>query len=43
LTGFVMVEQVKSVDFAMRRAAFVERAPVEFVDDVLALVDTCLH
>jgi mRNA interferase MazF len=43
LTGFVMVEQVKSVDFAMRRAAFVERAPVEFVVDVLALVDTCLH
>lgn len=43
LTGFVMVEQVKSVDFAMRRAAFVETAPVEFVADVLALVDTCLH
>jgi mRNA interferase MazF len=43
LTGFVMVEQVKSVDYAMRRATFVERAPVEFVEDVLALIDTCLR
>ena len=40
LTGFVMVEQVKSVDFAMRRAKFVERAPAEFVEDVLDLL-TC--
>ncbi len=37
-----MVEQVKSVDYAQRRAAFVERAPIEFVEDVLALVESCL-
>ncbi|MGH2586562.1 MAG: type II toxin-antitoxin system PemK/MazF family toxin [Dehalococcoidia bacterium] len=43
LTGFVMVEQVKSVDYAMREAKFVERAPVEFLEDVLDLVDTCLR
>lgn len=43
LTGFVMVEQVKSVDYAMRRASFVERAPADFVEDVLALVDACLR
>jgi len=43
LTGFVMVEQVKSVDFAMRRAKFVEQAPGEFVEEVLALIDTCLQ
>ncbi len=43
LTGFAMVEQVKSVDFAKRRAAFVEQAPVDFVDDVLALVEACLR
>jgi hypothetical protein len=29
--------------YAMRRAAFVERAPRELVEDVLALVDTCLR
>jgi mRNA interferase MazF len=43
LTGFVMVEQVKSVDFAMRRAKFVEQAPAELVEEVLALIDTCLQ
>jgi mRNA interferase MazF len=42
LTGFVMVEQVKSVDYAMRGAKFVERAPGEFVDDVLNLIDACI-
>jgi mRNA interferase MazF len=42
LMGFVMVEQVKSVDYAMRRARFVERASKEFVDDVLNLIDACI-
>ncbi len=39
---FVMVEQVKSVDYAMRGAKFVERAPMEFVEDVLNLIDACI-
>ena len=43
LTGFVMVEQVKSVDFAMRRAKFVQRAPVDFVEDILDLIDVCIR
>jgi mRNA interferase MazF len=43
LTGFVMVEQVKSVDYAMRGAKFVRRAASEFVDDVLDLLDTCIR
>jgi len=43
LTGFVMVEQVKSVDYVMRRASFVEQAPVELVDDVQAMLDACLR
>jgi len=43
LTGFVMVEQVKSVDYGMRRASFVEQAPTDFVEDVLALVDACIR
>ncbi len=38
-----MVEQVKSVDYVMRRASFVEQAPIEFVDDVQALLDACLR
>jgi mRNA interferase MazF len=43
LTGFVMVEQVKSVDHATRHARLIEPAPVEFVDDVLDLIETCLR
>lgn len=43
LTGFVMVEQVKSIDFNARKAKFVEKAPSQFVDDVLAIVDLCLR
>ena len=43
LTGFVMIEQVKSVDFAMRRAKFVQRAADVLVENVLDLIDTCIR
>jgi mRNA interferase MazF len=42
LTGFVMVEQVKSVDFNARKAKFVEKAPPELIDDALAVIDVCI-
>lgn len=43
LTGFVMVEQVKSIDYTVRRAKFVESVSREFVEDVLDLMDACLR
>ena len=43
LTGFVMVEQVKSVDFNTRKAKFVEKAPTQLVEDALSIVDVCLN
>ena len=43
LTGFVMVEQVKSIDHSVRRAKFVERSSNGFVEDVLDLFDACLR
>lgn len=43
LTGFVMVEQVKSVDFNARKAKFVEKAAPRFVEDVIALIDVCIN
>lgn len=43
LTGFVMVEQVKSIDYTVRGARFVARVPAAFVEDVLALIDACIH
>jgi mRNA interferase MazF len=42
LTSFVMVKQVKSVDFNIRRAKFVEKAPAQLIEDVLAIVDVCI-
>ncbi len=42
LTGFVMVEQVKSVDYRARTAKFVEKAPSQLVEDVIALVEVCI-
>jgi mRNA interferase MazF len=43
LTGFVMAEQVKSVDYKARKARFVEKAPAQFVADVIAVVDACIR
>ena len=42
LTGFVMVEQIKSVDFTTRQAKFVEKAPTHLLEDVLAVVEVCM-
>lgn len=42
VTGVVMVDQVKSVDYIARRAKLIERAPAELLDDVLTLLDTCI-
>jgi mRNA interferase MazF len=43
LTGFVMAEQVKSVDYNARRARFVEKAPAQYVEGVVAVVDACIQ
>jgi hypothetical protein len=37
-----MPEQVKSVDYNARRAKFVEKAPAQFVGDVVAVVEVCI-
>jgi mRNA interferase MazF len=42
LTGFVMAEQVKSVDYNARKARFVEKAPAQFAEDVITIVDVCI-
>ncbi|GAB6058808.1 type II toxin-antitoxin system PemK/MazF family toxin [Desulfonatronum parangueonense] len=43
LTGFIMVEQVKSVDFRSRSARFIEKAPNEVLTEVLAILDACIY
>ena len=42
LTGFIMVEQVKSVDYNTRLVRFVEKAPLQLVEDTIAMVDVCV-
>ena len=42
LTGFLMVEQVKSIDFKARNAKFIAQAPPELLADVIAIIDACL-
>jgi mRNA interferase MazF len=43
LTGYIMVEQLKSVDFKIRSAERIKRAPVAVLNEVLALLDACLY
>jgi hypothetical protein len=37
-----MCDQAKSLDFQARRMKFVERAPGDLLDDVLAILDAIL-
>ena len=39
LTGFVMCEQVKSLDFRSRGVKLIERAPLDVLEDVLSIID----
>ncbi len=43
LTGYIMVEQVKSVDYSSRELKFVEKAPIFVVDEVLSILDACIY
>ena len=42
LTGFVMVDQVKSVDYVTRRARLIEKSSRELLEDVLEVIDVCI-
>lgn len=41
LTGFVMVDQVKSIDYVARKSSFIARAPDELLEDVLEVLEVC--
>jgi len=43
VTGFVMVEQVKSIDFRSRRAERIGEAPQPVLQEVLSILDACLY
>lgn len=41
--GFVMTEQVKSIDFRARKAKLIGRASEEVLDEVLSILDACIY
>ncbi|HPO14713.1 MAG TPA: type II toxin-antitoxin system PemK/MazF family toxin [Candidatus Hydrogenedentes bacterium] len=43
ITGFVMVEQVKSIDFRSRSAQRIGSASAAVLDEVLSLLDACIY
>ena len=43
LTGFVMTEQVKSIDFRARKVKRIGKAPQDLLEDVLSILDAILY
>jgi len=43
LNGFVMVDQIKSVDYDSRKAKFIEKASIKLLNEVLAILDACIY
>ncbi|VAW36438.1 Programmed cell death toxin MazF [hydrothermal vent metagenome] len=43
LTGFVMVEQIKSIDYKSRKVKFIETASDSVMNDVLSILDACIY
>lgn len=42
-TGFVMVEQVKAVDFRSRRARLIAKVSIPLLHEVLSILDACIY
>ena len=43
IQGYVMVEQIKSVDYSSRKVKFIEKASQAVLHDVLAILDACIY
>ena len=43
LTGFIMVEQVKSIDYRSRNAKLIEERNEELLSEVLSILDACIY
>ena len=43
LTGYIMVEQIKSVDYATHQVQFLEQASNWILDEVLSILEACLY
>lgn len=43
VNGFVMVEQVKSIDYQSRQAKNIGKASDDLIDEVLSILDACIY
>ena len=43
VTGFIMVEQVKSIDFRTRKAKRIGKASDGLLEEVLSILDACIY
>jgi len=43
LTGYVMVEQIKSIDYRSRHVKLIEKAPSGTLAEALAILDACIY
>lgn len=43
VSGFVMVEQVKSIDFRARKAKRIGKASEDMLAEVLSILDACIY
>ena len=43
ITGFVMVEQVKSIDYQARKIRLIDKASDDVLDVVLSILDACIY
>jgi mRNA interferase MazF len=43
VTGFIMVEQMKSIDFRSRKAKRIGKAPTAILQEVLSILDACIY
>ena len=43
IVGYIMVEQIKSIDYNSRQVKLVSKAPRSVLNEVLSILDTCLY
>ncbi len=43
LTGFIMVEQVKAIDYSARKAKYIEQANIELLDEITDIINGCIE
>lgn len=43
IRGYIMVEQIKSIDYNSRKVKRVSKAPQTVLNEVLSILDTCIY